>query len=125
MAPFDVVIRTVPLQTRQPEVFFITNERLEEAGGIPAAGPLPIGPELIIEVLSASETPRTLGAKLEDFASVGVREAWLVSPESETVQVYRLAPEWIEPAAVYIYGQTLTSEAIPDLSIALADTFDE
>jgi Uma2 family endonuclease len=124
-APFDVIVRTGPLRTRQPDVFFITNERLEEAGGVPVDGPLPIGPELIIEVLSPSETPRTLRAKLEDFASVGVREAWLVGPESETVQVFRLTPERIEIAAVYIYGQTLTSEAIPDLAIALADIFDE
>jgi Uma2 family endonuclease len=125
MAPFDVVVRPVPLRTRQPDVFFITNERLEEAGGVPVDGPLPIGPELIIEVLSPSETPRTLRAKLEDFASVGVREAWLISPESETVQVFRLTPEHMEAAGVYVYGQTLTSEAIPALAIALADIFDE
>jgi Uma2 family endonuclease len=125
MAPFDVVIRQGPLRTRQPDVFFITNERLEEAGGVSVDGPLPLGPELIIEVLSPSETPRTLRAKLDDFASVGVREAWLVSPESETVQLLRLTPERIETAAVYVYGQTLISEAIAGLTMALADIFDE
>jgi Uma2 family endonuclease len=124
-APFDVIVRTGPLRTQQPDVFFITNERLEEAGGVPVDGPLPLGPELIVEVLSSSESPRTLRAKLDDFASVGVREAWLVSPESETVQVFRLTPERIEAAAVCVYGQTLISEAIAGLTMALADIFDE
>ncbi len=33
-APFDVLIRCEPLQVRQPDVLFITNERLEQGGGI-------------------------------------------------------------------------------------------
>lgn len=125
MAPFDVVVQQSPLRTRQPDVFYISNERLAEAGGIPQEGPLPLGPELVVEILSPSETPRTVREKLEDLAAVGTREAWLVSPESETVQVLRLSPEGIEPAAVYIYGQTLTSLTFPELTIALADIFDD
>src|SRR5690349_7004668 len=46
-APLDVLIRRAPLlQTRQPDVFFITVERLAEGGGVPQRGPLTIGPEL-------------------------------------------------------------------------------
>ena len=124
-APFDVTIRRFPLRTRQPDVLFITNERLESVGGVPAEGPLEIGPELVIEVLSPGETPRSVRGKLEDFRSVGVREAWLISPEAETVQVLRLDGEGTETVAVYIYGQTVESFAVPGLTVALADIFAE
>lgn len=125
MAPFDVLIQRFPLRTRQPDVLFISNERLAEAGGIPDEGPLEVGPELVIEVLSPSETPRTLRAKLEDLARVGAREAWILSPEAETVQVMRLSPETVEIVAVYAFGQTVQSITFPDLQVTVADMFAE
>lgn len=124
-APCDVLIRRRPFRSRQPDVSFITNDLLAEAGGVPVEGPLTVGPELVVEILSPSKTPRTVRAKLEDLASVGAREAWLVSPEAETVQVLRLSPQSIEAVDAYVYGQTLESEAIPGLSVALADLFSE
>src|SRR5262249_47792947 len=52
-SPFDVMIQRMPkVQTRQPDVFFITHEQLERGGGIPAMGPLQVAPELVVEVLS-------------------------------------------------------------------------
>lgn len=122
-SPFDVLIHRVPLHTRQPDALFITEARLESAGGIPLDGPLEVGPELIVEVLSPSETPRSLRDKLSDFAAVGVREAWIVSPDAETVEVRRLSPEGIETVAVYAFGQTLQSVALPGLTLAVADFF--
>jgi Uma2 family endonuclease len=124
-APLDVIIRRDPLRTRQPDVFFITNERLAEIGGPPSQGVLTVGPELIIEVLSPSETARSVRAKLTDLAGVGVREAWLVSPEAETVQVLRLTPETMETAATYGYDQTVISEAIAGLTVPVAQIFED
>jgi Uma2 family endonuclease len=124
-APFDILIQEDPLRTRQPDVLFISHERLAELGGIPEEGPLPGGPELVVEVLSPSDTPRTLNGKLTDFAQVGVLEAWLVSPESETIQVQRLRPSNIEFVGVFAYGQTVTSQAFPAFSLSLADLFDD
>ncbi len=116
LLPFDVIIRRVPrLQTRQPDVFFVSHERLEQGGGVPAAGPLEVGPELVVEVLSPSETPCSLQGKLEDYRSIGVQECWIVSPDAETVQVLRLAPEKIETVATYAYDHTLHSAIFPDL----------
>ncbi len=41
VAPFDVLIRRVPkLQTRQPDVLFISHARLAQVGGRPVKGPL-------------------------------------------------------------------------------------
>src|SRR5262249_26251775 len=93
-APFDILIRRVPtLQTRQPDVLFITRAQLESGGGVPELGPLEVAPELVVEILSDSETERSLAAKLADYVTIGVKEAWLVRPERRTVEVVRLAPD--------------------------------
>ncbi|GAB4459855.1 MAG: hypothetical protein OHK0029_23020 [Armatimonadaceae bacterium] len=76
MAPFDILIQKDPLRTRQPDVLFIFQQRLAELGGIPDEGSLPAGPELIIEVLSPSDTPRTLRGK---------SKPWLYMPMGESL----------------------------------------
>lgn len=123
-APFDVLIRRTPrLQVRQPDVLFITNDRVEQAGGVMMEGPLTTAPQLIIEVLSPSETRRTVQDKIEDFRSIGVEEAWLVSSQAETVQILRLSPDGVETIGIYVNGQTLQSRVFPDLSVDLAEVF--
>lgn len=124
IAPFDVVIRRAPkLRTRQPDGFFITYEQLKRNAEVLEGGPLEVAPELVIEVLPPTETPRTLRGKLEDFRSVGVQECWVVGPSSETVQVLKLCAEGIETIRTYAFGETVQSVVFPDLSIATAEIF--
>lgn len=125
MAPFDIVIRRFPLRTRQPDVFLLSKSRLDEAGGPPDEGPLEVAPEVVIEVLSPSETPQTLADRLQDFAMIGVQEAWIVSPEAETVQVMRLGVDAIERVGLYAFGQSVPSFVFPDLTVATAELFAE
>lgn len=123
LSPFDVVIRRDPkLQTRQPDLLFITNERLERAGGLYSEGPLEVAPDLVIEVLSPSETRSSLFAKIEDFQRIGVQEAWIVSPQGETVQVLTLQPNIIG-AGIYGQGQSVESVIFPSLSLPVASIF--
>jgi Uma2 family endonuclease len=56
----DVVIRAEPLRVRQPDALFISNERLDQVGGEPEHGPLKAAPELVVEILSPSETRKRL-----------------------------------------------------------------
>ena len=61
-APYDVLIRRLPkLQTRQPDVLLISWARLAQGGGVPKVGPLPVARELVVEILSDSETQSILG----------------------------------------------------------------
>ena len=122
-SPLDVMISAYPLKVRQPDVFFITNQRLAQGGGAPSLGPLTIAPELVIEILSPSETRRILNAKISDFCAIGVNECWVISPESETVEVLRLTSEGPVREALYGLGQTLQSLTFPDLTLALDDIF--
>ena len=123
-APFDVLIHRKPkLQTRQPDVLFISFTRLAEVGGKPAKGPLQIAPELAIEIISDSETQRILEEKLADYRAIGVDECWVVRPDSQTVEVLALTPASAKSAGFYREGEALESVVFPDLSVPLADIF--
>ena len=124
VAPFDVVIRQLPrLQVRQPDVLFITRDRIEQAGGIMMEGPLTVPPQIVVKILSPSETASIVRDKIEDFRRIGVEEAWLVSSQAETVQILRLSADGMETVAIYANGQTLQSRVFPDMTFALADIF--
>jgi len=122
MAPRDVLVSLGPMRTRQPDVLFISNERI---GGQPLSDPAPFGqaPELVVEVLSDSDTRQMRFAKIRDFCAVGVNECWLVSPEMESIEVLRLTPDGPEREALYGLGETLQSLTFPDLTLALDDIF--
>jgi Uma2 family endonuclease len=124
VAPLDVLIRRAPrLQVRQPDVLFISNETLAQSGGIPHKGPLEVGPELVVEILSDSDTEQILGEKRADYRAIGIREAWLVNRDTRTVEVLRLTSEGPTPDAAYDETQTLASFAFPDLTLTVAEIF--
>jgi len=122
-SPLDVMIVASPLRVRQPDVLFITNQKLVRSGGAPTLGPLMAAPELVIEILSPSETRRILNSKIADFCAIGVSECWVISPEAETVEVLRLTTDGPSREALYGSGQTLQCLTFPDLTLALDDIF--
>ena len=78
MSPCDVRITLRPFRSRQPDVLFISNDRL--AANPPADNPAPLSPapELVVEIVSRSDKPAVLAAKIADYRSVDVREVWVV-----------------------------------------------
>jgi Uma2 family endonuclease len=123
-APFDLLIRRVPrLQTRQPDVFFISHEALARGGGAPAKGALEVAPELVVDILSDNETVERFDGKLTDYCAIGVQECCRVWPETGTVDVLRLAREGAVVAAAYEETQSLTSISFPDLTVSVAGFF--
>ncbi len=123
LAPCDVLIRRHPLRTRQPDVLFISHAQLAKCGDASDPAPLEAAPELVIEILSPSDTRRAREGKIEDYGSIGVKECWVVSPEAETVEVLQFTSAGAETSAVYAGRQTLRSLCLPDLAIAVGDVF--
>ena len=121
-APCDVQITLFPLRTRQPDVLFVSYERL---GDRPLTAPPPLDavPELVVEVISDSDRQRVLDAKIADFSSIGVEECWIVRPEDGTVEVLRLTAGGSESVALYGMGEAVTSQVLPDLAIPVAGLF--
>lgn len=121
-APCDILITSDPLKTRQPDVLLISTARY--AGREPqSAYPYDPAPELVVEVLSPSETRRIQQDKIRDYCKVGVQECWMVSPEAETVEVLRITLDGPVRKAVYAMGEIVTSLAFPELSLALEAIF--
>ncbi len=123
-APCDVLVRTNPTKTRQPDLLLISRERL--ALNPPSSDPTPLSPapELVVEILSPSDTRRVRLAKIADFSAVDVRECWLVSADAETVEVLHLSSESEpETVAVYGHGQIVASLTFAGLGVAVNDIF--
>lgn len=123
-APCDILIRRTPrLQTRQPDAFYIRHRVATLSQGYPDLGVLTVAPELVVEIISTSETARILNAKLTDYGTIGVAEAWIVRPDAQTVEVLQLTPNGPVSVATYSAGQNLQSLTFPDLTPAVSDFF--
>ena len=123
-APYDVLIRRSPkMQTRQPDVLFVSYARLTQSGPDSEEGPLEVAPELVVEVISSSETQRILGDKIADYITIGVDECWVVRPDAATVEVVALSPDGAQSLAVYGQGEVVQSAVFAGLTVSVADVF--
>lgn len=121
VAPLDIVIRHQPLRTRQPDLMFISHWRRSIIGQQVIEG----GPDLVIEILSSSNTRRELEEKLQDYQRIGVCEAWIVAAQGQTVEVLQLSPERIERSGLYGIGSQIASLVLPELRLTVDEIFSE
>lgn len=80
-------------------------------------------PDLVVEILSPSTASRDRGVKFEDYAAHGVAEYWLIDPETETVEQYRLAGETYELVMKSRTGD-LESAAVAGFAIPIRAIFE-
>lgn len=117
----DGPIRFLPGQLREPDVSLFLRDRLPE-GKLPTQQVTDLIPDLVVEVLSPSNTRREIEKKLELYQSRGVRIVWIVEPKKRTVKVHRQS----EPAILLTEADTMTGEPVlPGFSLPLADLFRE
>jgi len=81
-----LMISREPLTCRSPDLIMFWREAMEVRDGVYWSAP-----GLVVEVLSPSENRKQVEEKLADYASIGVPEVWLISPEAETIEVLLLA----------------------------------
>jgi Uma2 family endonuclease len=72
---------------RKPDVTYVKLDRLPDKA-IPE-GDLLIAPDLVVEVLSPSNTGIDLEDKLDEYLAAGVPMVWIVNPDRRTIRVYR------------------------------------
>jgi len=123
LAPTDVLIRRRPLRTRQPDAGFISSERLALCPPETTPEPLPVAPELVVEILSPGERPGSRRTKIEDYRRVGVKECWVVDSQRGTVEVLALSAGGVEPAGTYGASEAVRSFAFPDLTAPVDEIF--
>jgi Uma2 family endonuclease len=76
-----------PPTVRIPDVSFVSQERGGQHVG--SSKPFPGAPDLAVEVLSPSNRPAEIHAKVADYLAAGCPLIWLVDPETRSVTVHR------------------------------------
>ena len=81
-------------------------------------------PDLVVEILSPSNTAIEMERKLKLYQEAGVREYWVVDSENKGLTVYLFRKEEII-AATYKSADTVPVTIFPGLDIALEQVFAE
>ncbi|MDR2701455.1 MAG: Uma2 family endonuclease [Spirochaetaceae bacterium] len=119
-APFDVRLFYEEDESDdtvvQPDITVICDEKKRGYEGCRGA------PDLVIEILSPSNTAIEMERKLKLYQEAGVREYWIVDPENNGVTVYRFQ-EGAIPTYLYKSADTVPVGIFPDLNIALEQVF--
>ena len=87
MAGADGLLQLIPKLVRGPDAAFTFRTNVE--GGKAPSAPVPLlVPDVVVEVMSISNTRREMQRKLGEYLSAGVRLIWYVYPEERVVDVY-------------------------------------
>ena len=124
-APVDLLIQREPLRTRQPDILYLSAERTGMRGRSQLRGVqfLEIAPDLVVEVLSPSNSRRDIEDKLADYKRIGVLECWVVSPEAETIEVLNLLPDEASTEAIFGVDETLISKVLSEFTLPIREIF--
>src|SRR5206468_11927686 len=79
--------QSAPDTVRGADIAFVSWERMPQQS--PMGFP-PLGPDLVVEVLSPGDRPAETLAKIADWLSAGTRLVWVIDPERRLARVYRL-----------------------------------
>ena len=119
-APLDVVLGEGDArEIVQPDIFFVSkgNSRIIAAEEIRGA------PDLVIEITSPGTEDRDRHYKKTLYARHGVREYWIVDPESKTVEIYIPGEKGFELARAYRADEVLESPLLQGLKVDLKEVF--
>ncbi|MEJ2148981.1 MAG: Uma2 family endonuclease [Chloroflexota bacterium] len=111
-----------PRDVRIPDAAFIAKERVPELAGTT----FPAAPDLAVEVVSPSETPRSVLDKARAYLAAGTRLVWVVYPEERVVDVHRLSEDGSMNIQTIDAAGTLDGEdVLPGLTLRVRDVFPE
>jgi Uma2 family endonuclease len=82
VSPIDVVLDELGALVVQPDVIFVTKERMAIIRNHIAGAP-----DIVVEVLSAGTEHRDRTIKLAWYRRYGVRECWIANPRACTIDV--------------------------------------
>lgn len=103
--------------TRSPDASWMTIERWETLTSSEQERFVPLCPDFVVELRSASDALAPLQAKLQEYIENGARLGWLIDPKQQTVEIYRSnqAIERVQ-APAQLSGESVLPDFILDLS---------
>lgn len=119
VAPLDMVLS--PNQAAQPDVIFISSRRLEIVQNGRVRGPA----DLVAEVISPQSRRRDRIDKHDLYERHGVREYWLIDPETRTVEVFHLDAGTYQMVGRWQSGEMAVSRLLPGFEVPVTALFGE
>ncbi len=116
-APFDVYLDIHDVF--QPDIIFVTNQNLSILTDAGAEG----APDFIVEILSPKTARLDRLNKRGVYAKSGVRELWIIAPETREIEVYLLWQDAANPVATYGESDTFESALFLGLKFDAAKIF--
>lgn len=116
-APYDVYLDEQNVV--QPDILFISRERLDIIGEKNVLG----APDLIIEIISENNAYRDMVQKKRLYAKFGVKEYWIVIPKEGMVELYTLKDNLFHLYKTYQQDTLLESPYLKDFKINLQGIF--
>lgn len=123
-APFDVRFSRNPDDKKvdsvvQPDISVICDSsKLDDRGCFGA-------PDLIVEILSPSNSRVELQNKFELYEEFGVREYWVIHPSECTLLIYTLVEGKYQPSKLFTSGDRIQSNVLPGFELDLEEVFSE
>lgn len=102
--------------SRSPDVAWIRKDRWDSLSPEQRRKIPPIAPDFVIELRSATDSLKPLQAKMQEYLENGVRLGWLINPQDEWVEIYRIG----QAVEIQKLPANLTGEAVlPNFSLRL------
>jgi Uma2 family endonuclease len=117
----DAVLRLFPKQARAPDVSFVSKRRLAQYKPS-RSDPIPtLIPDLAVEVLSKSNTPKEIDLKLRQYFTSGVELAWVIDPKRRKATIHTNLTDHM---TINLKGVLNGGKVVPGFRITLRELFD-
>ena len=114
-----VLVERDPDTVREPDIYYVSAERLPLDDR--SDGYLEVVPELVVEIVSPSDSSREVDEKIQMWLDLGVSMALVVRPVDRTITIHRPGA----PALTLTGDDVLDGgEALPGFSLPLSEIFD-
>jgi Uma2 family endonuclease len=110
------MLRILRSQVRIPDVSFIRWSRLPQG-----RDPVPaVSPDLVVEVLSQSNTEQEIQIKLGEYFAGGARLAWIIDPVARIARIHHAPDQY---TLVDEAGSLTGGDVLPGFELPLKDLF--
>jgi Uma2 family endonuclease len=117
-APMDTVFTANDVL--QPDLLYLSTSRLHLIGDKKIEG----APDLVVEILSPSNTTKEMSYKKFIYEVSEVREYWVINVEKKTITQYESIENELRIRQIYQEQDTLTSVVLEGFSVAIAGLFE-
>lgn len=115
-SPVDVVFSLHDVI--QPDLIFIKKEKAHVSGSR-----VEVAPDLVIEILSPSNSPKEMSYKKHLYESSGVAEYWIVHPDEQNIVQYLSVEGEFLIKNVIRAEEEIQSSVIPGFAFKVAEAF--